>query len=120
MNKLVVTDPLRLRDARAFLYFARVLDANGFEYRYVGRTHRPSRPNEYVRNISRIFAGLPRRTTPGQERYRAVHLALARACEYGWPYEFYRLESAEPSCLAALETQRKTELDCNLNGAGSW
>jgi hypothetical protein len=117
------TDPHGLvgRDTRVFLYFVRVTDDAGHEYRYVGQTiSGKSRLKAYVRNIGRIFAGLPRRITPGQEEYRAVHLALAKASRHGWVYEFYPLEEVELHRLDEVERQRMQELRCNLNGAPKW
>lgn len=109
------------RDTRVFLYFVRVTDDAGREYRYVGRTiGGRSRLTNYVRNVGRIFDGLPRRITPGQEEYRAVHLALAKACRHGWTYEFYALEEVQRQGLGQVERQRIRELRCNLNDAPKW
>jgi len=117
------TDPYGLIAARAkvFLYFVRVTDASGDAYCYIGKTKNgKSRLREYRRNIEKIFAGRPRRVTLGQEKYRAVHLALAKACELGWNYEFYPLEEVELSRLNVVEQQRISELSCNLNSGCSW
>lgn len=117
------TDPHGLVNgkARVFLYFVRVTDNMGDEYRYIGQTKGgKSRLRDYARNIDRIFAGLPRRITAGQQDYRAVHLALAKACQHGWMYEFYPLEEVEPHRLNEVEQQRIRELRCNLNGARKW
>ena len=122
-KSLTWTDPHGLVDkkARVFLYFVRVTDDEGHEYRYIGQTKGgKSRLKDYARNIDRIFAGLPRRITPGQEDYRAVHLALAKACKHDWMYGFYPLEEVEPSRLNEMEQQRIRELQCNLNGARKW
>jgi hypothetical protein len=59
-------------------------------------------------------------TSPGQEKYRAIHLALAKACERRWSYEFYPLEEVELQRLNETEHQRISELRCNLNSARSW
>lgn len=117
------TDPHGLIAGKAtcLLYFVRLTDEQGVEYRYVGKTKNgSSRLREYRQNIAKIFAGRPRRTTPGQEKYRAIHLALAKACELGWSYEFYPLEGVELQRLAATEKLRISELLCNLNNARSW
>lgn len=122
-KRLIWTDPQGLvnRKARSFLYFVRVIDDEGREYRYIGQTKGgESRLKDYARNIDRIFAGLPRRITPGQEDYRAVHLALAKACKHDWTYELYPLEEVEPYQLNEMEQQRIRELQCNLNGARKW
>ncbi len=104
-----------------FLYFIRVYDCDGIEYRYIGKTKRGrSRLREYRRNVERIFDGKPRRVTPGQERYRAVHLALAKAIENGWCYEFYPLENVAPEKLNTIEKERISELGCFLNVGQSW
>jgi hypothetical protein len=111
-----------LRKRSGFLYFARILDPDtGREHRYVGRTTRgESRLREYRRNVERIFSGLPRRITPGQELYRAVHLAMAKGCQHGWEYEFYPLENAPVSDLLALEQLRIAQLGCDLNTGRLW
>jgi hypothetical protein len=122
-RRLTWTDPHGLvdRKARVFLYFVRVTDDEGQEYRYIGQTKGgKSRLKDYARNIDRIFAGLPRRITPGQEDYRAVHLALAKACQHDWMYEFYPLEEVEPHRLNEMEQQLIRGLQCNLNGARKW
>ena len=110
------------RQGVGFLYFARVLDpGTAREHRYVGKsTTGESRLRAYRRIVERIFAGLPRRTTAGQERYRAVHLALAKTCQFGWEYDFYPLENVEPSALNELERIRILELRCDLNTGRSW
>ena len=110
------------RQGVGFLYFARIVDpVSGREHRYIGKaTTGESRLRAYRRNVERIFAGLPRRPTAGQEKYRAVHLALAKACEHGWDYEFFPLENADLSILNQLERQRIAELRCDLNTARSW
>jgi hypothetical protein len=123
MKSLNWTDPYGLAagNVQLFLYFVRVVDDHGFEYRYVGQTKRGrSRLEQYVQNIKRIFGGLPKRNAPGQEAYRAVHLALAKACEHGWRYEFYPLEQVESHRISEVEQQRIRELACNLNGARKW
>jgi hypothetical protein len=123
LKALTWTDPYAMNAANAqvFLYFVRVVDDEGYEFRYVGQTRSgKSRLAQYAQNIKRIFGGLPRRTTPGQEAYRAVHLALAKACERGWKYEFYPFEEAEPHRINEVEQRRILELQCNLNGARTW
>lgn len=117
------TDPHSLIAAKTkvSLYFIRVTDENGDEYRYIGKTKNgASRLREYRQNVAKIFAGRPRRTTPGQEKYRAIHLALAKACEFGWSYEFYPIEEVELQRLSETEKQRILDLFCNLNSARSW
>ncbi len=104
-----------------FLYFIRVRDGHGCEYRYVGKTKRgESRLREYLRNVERIFVGKPRRITAGQEKFRAVHLALAKAAKSGWGYDFYPLENVGSEDLNEVEQQRIIELDCALNVGKAW
>lgn len=87
---------LNAANAQVFLYFVRAVDDEGYEFRCVGQTSSgKSRLAQYAQNIKRIFGGLPRRTKPGHEAYRAVHLALAKACERVWKYEFYVEASQE-------------------------
>ena len=104
------------------LYFISVVDGTTrIEYRYVGQTKRgKSRLREYKNNVRRIFEGQPRRTTKGQGKYRPVHLALAKACQYGWEYKFYPLENVNVEDINIIEQLRISELDCNLNVAWSW
>jgi hypothetical protein len=104
-----------------FLYFARIVDSTtGVEHRYVGQSKRgETRLREYRRNVERIFSGLPRRTTPGQERYRVVHLAMAKACQFNWDYEFHPLENVAVSEMNEREGKRISELDCDLNAKNS-
>jgi len=105
-----------------FLFFVRVVDGvTNSEYRYVGKATRGvSALEDYRRNIQKVFAGRPRRTTRGQEKFRAVHLALAKACEHEWEYEIYPLENVAVSDLDSVRAQRIAELGCNLNSAASW
>lgn len=122
-NSIAWTDPHGLIAAKtaAFLYFVRVTDEQGVEYRYIGKTKNGlSRLREYQQNVAKIFAGRPRRTTPGQEKYRAVHFALAKACELGWRYEFFPIEGVELQMLTESEKLRVRELLCDLNNARSW
>jgi hypothetical protein len=110
------------REGVGFLYFARIIDPNtAREHRYIGKSVKgESRLRAYRRNIVRIFAGLPRRITEGQQRYRAVHLAMAKACQHDWEYDFYPLENADPLTLNELENLRIIQLGCDLNRAESW
>ena len=105
-----------------FLFFARIVDGNTkVEYRYIGKSTRGETGLEdYRRNVERIHAGRPRRITPGQEKFRAVHLAMAKACELGWTYEFYPLENVAQAELDQMKTRRVAELGCNLNSGASW
>ena len=122
-RRLAWSDPhgLIARGAQSFLYFAHIVDTAGFEYRYIGKSAgRRPRLADYRRNVDRIFKGQPRRTTQGQEKYRAVHLAMAKACEYGWEYEFYALEEVSPDRIDDVEQRRIVELACNLNNSSSW
>lgn len=111
-----------IRKGVGFVYFIRVLEpTTGREHRYIGQTTSGERRlRAYRRNVERIFDGFPRRSTHGQENYRAVHLALAKACEHGWQYEFYPLENCEIKDLDHSERTRIREFDCDLNTARSW
>lgn len=103
------------------LYFVRVTDSSGKEYRYIGQTKRgKSRLREYRNNVRKIFEGKPRRSTPGQEKYRPVHLALAKACQNGWNYDFYPLENVSLDQINFTEQSRISELGCGLNVKWSW
>jgi hypothetical protein len=123
MNELVQSNPLGVTpcNGQGVVYYARVVDDSGVEWRYIGKASSPrSRLRAYVNNVSRIQRGLPRRTTPGQEPYRGVHLALAKAVESGWEYEFDPLTAVEKCSLDVVEQQNIQELECNLNGLSSW
>ncbi|EIV1738058.1 hypothetical protein L7E62_004708 [Vibrio parahaemolyticus] len=112
---------LDLTEGKGLVYFARVVDDVGNEYRYVGQTKRgKKRLNDYVNNVRRILSGLSRRTTKGQEKYRAVHLALAKATQNNWFYELKPIEITELTKLNDLESSKIKELNCNLNVKWSW
>jgi hypothetical protein len=121
---LVWTNPHAVDTRRGvgFLYFARLVDpTTTHEHRYIGQSRRgESRLRDYRRNVERIFAGLPRRSTRGQEMYRLVHLAMAKACEHGWEYEFYPLENCDCIMLNEYEQRRIIERQCDLNAKRSW
>lgn len=123
-HRLNWTNPRRvdLSKGRAFLFIARVVDGvTKAPHYYVGKSTRGENGlDDYRRNVDRIFAGRPRRTTPGQEKFRAVHLALAKACEFGWEYEFFPTENVEHSCLNEVRSLRISGLGCDLNAASSW
>jgi hypothetical protein len=105
-------------DASAgFIYVIRVIDDTGQEFRYAGKARSESRLKEYRSNMTKIFAGRPRGKKQG---YRAVHLALAKALENGWQYDFVVVENATKTELLARETHFKNMLGCNLNGARTW
>jgi hypothetical protein len=122
--KLLWTNPRRVDMTKGigFLYYARIVDpSTGREHRYIGKsTTGEGRLRAYCRNVQKIFAGLPRRPTLGQEKYRAVHLAMAKACEHGSEYDFFPLENADRVNLNQLERWRIVELQCNLNTGRSW
>lgn len=122
--RLTWTNPhaIDTRKGIGFLYFARFVDpTTGREHRYIGQSRRgESRLREYRRNVERIFAGLPRRSTPGQEMYRLVHFAMAKACEDGWEYDFHPLENCDCSMLNEYEQRRIIERQCDLNARRSW
>ena len=120
---LIWTNPKEIDLSKPYLYFFRTVDpgtGTGTEYHYVGQSRRGGKRRlvEYVRNVDRIFRGLPRRTTPGQEKYRAVHLAMAKACEFNWEYEFFPLQNTRPDDLDRSEYEEKSS--CNLNGRPPW
>ena len=122
-QRLVWTNPNGIDLSKPYLYFFRTVDpGTATEYRYVGQSRRGGkrRLDDYVRNVDRIFRGQPRRTTPGQEKYRTVHLAMARACEFDWEYEFLPLENTRPDDLDRSEYEKRQTLSCNLNGGPTW
>lgn len=46
---------------------------------------------------------------------RAVHLALTKAVEYGWEYEFYPLENVLKEIPYWVDSDYINELKCSLN-----
>jgi hypothetical protein len=100
-----------------FIYLVRVVDAEGNEYRYVGKAKNESRLHEYKNNMIKIAEG---RRRAAKQRYRAVHFVLAKALEQGWRYEIAPIENASTDQLLARERYHKQRLACNLNGARTW
>jgi hypothetical protein len=115
MITLKWTNPRGIDLSAPFVYFVRVVEPCGREYQYVGKARHGDRQNEYATRIARILKGRRR-----EQPYRAVHLALAKACELGWDYEIYPLESCTPDELLTRERHYLAKLRCNLNGARTW
>jgi len=46
---------------------------------------------------------------------RAVYLALAKAVEHGWEYDFYPLENVPEEILYVVESDNIRKLECNLS-----
>lgn len=110
-----------LAEGKILLYLIRIVDDAGTEYSYVGQTKQGAKGlQEYVKSVKKIFEGKPRKATPGKGKYRAVHLALAKACEHGWAVEFYPLENVGITLLEKVEQKRMAELRCNLNAGRNW
>jgi hypothetical protein len=105
---LITFDPKRVDMEKPYLYFDEI-QVPAETYRYVGKATSARRVRAYSRNVKRIFKGLPRRITPGQEPYRYVHLILAIAVKMDWPIKFYALENVEPEKLNQIERQRKED-----------
>ena len=78
--------------------------------------------------MHRIRDRKPRRPTPGQEEYGAVHFVVYKAIENDWDINFYiiyPLKARSKDELNALENIFIDKLKCNLNKrynrkAGSW
>ncbi|MEO8599390.1 MAG: hypothetical protein ABI656_06120 [bacterium] len=103
------------------LFLIRVVDDASVEYSYLGQTKQGAKGlQEYVKDVKKIFAAKPRKATLGKGKYRAVHLALAKASEQGWPVEFYPLENVGIALLEKMEQKRKAEFQCNLNAGRNW
>lgn len=112
---------ITLTEGKVLLYFIGVTDDNGVKHGYLGQTKNGVRGlQEYQKALRKIVAGKPRQSAPGKEKYRAVHLALAKACEHGWPMEFYPLENVGAAMLEKVEQKRRAELGCDLNAGRSW
>ena len=118
MNSLIWTNPheVDLSDGEGVIYYIRVIDDQDREFRYIGRTFKAkTRLQRYTRNVKRIHEGKIRSITKGQESYRGVHLALAKAIEHGWEYDFYPLENVPVGNLEMAEHEYINELRGNLN-----
>lgn len=122
------TNPRSVDLNRPYLYFISVHSPQR-EYRYVGKGSAPSRMGAYARNVQRVLAGKTKRpavTRDGREqregnrKYRYVHLVLAVAVKNGWRIEHYPLENCDKENHTALESQRKTELKCDMNEGPGW
>ena len=117
-----------INESLPFIYYLSITDDAGKEYRYVGKARHYGRLREYKRNMRRIRDRKPRRTTPGQEEYRAVHFALYKAIENDWDINIYRifpLKACSKDEFKAIETQFIHRLKSNLNKeyncqAGGW
>lgn len=46
---------------------------------------------------------------------RSVHLALAKAVEHGWEYDFYPLENVPEEIPYVVESDHIRKLECNLS-----
>ena len=100
-----------------FLYFVKIVDPDGNEFRYIGKARNKSRLHEYRRNMLKIAAGKERGAKQG---YRAVHHALFTALRQNWPITFIALENCNKERLNEIERLRTRELGCNLNNGKSW
>jgi hypothetical protein len=110
-----------LAQGKILLYLIRVIDDAGTEYSYLGQTKQGAKGlQEYAKDLKKIFAAKPRKAIVGKGKYRAVHLALAKASEHGWPVEFYPLENVGIALLEKIEQKRMAELRCNLNAGRNW
>lgn len=110
-----------LAEGKILLYLIRVIDDAGTEYSYLGQTKQGAKGlQEQIKDVKKIFAGKPRKAIVGKGKYRAVHLALAKASEHGWPVEFYPLENVGIALLEKVEQKRMAELHCNLNAGRNW
>ena len=114
------TNPKGIDLDSPFVYYISITDDAGNGYRYVGKARHKGRLKEYKRNMVRIRDRRPRRSTPGQEKWRAVHFVLYKAIKNNWKIEFYPFESCSQSELNDVENRLKTELDCNLNDKCTW
>ena len=117
------TNPLgvNLSPGRGVLYLISVTDDTGVRHEYLGQTKRAEkRFRGYICGVERIRAGLPQSLALGRKRYRAVHLALAKAIEFGWQYECYPLENVALKRLDQTEQQRQLEYDYKLNRGRKW
>ncbi len=117
------TNPLgiNLSSDRGVLYLICVTDDADVRHEYLGQTKRAKkRFKEYINNIEKIKARKSKRGGNGEPRYRAVHLALAKAIEFGWQYECYPVENVALNHLHQTEQQRRLEFDYKLNEGRSW
>ncbi len=121
-QQLKWTDPNGVDLSKPYLYFFSTVDPDtATEYRYVGKSSgkgvRGRRLKESVSNVKKIFRGQPR----GEEQqYRAVHLAMAKACEFNWGYKFFPLKNTRLDDLDWSEKEEIQKLSCNLNCRPTW
>ena len=100
-----------------FVYYIRISQPGGTEYRYVGRARNLSRLKEYRRNMNKIVQGRPRGK---RQRYRAIHFVMFTALMQGWEMDFFPYEACAYENLNSVEQRLKTKLKCNLNARGTW
>lgn len=123
LSAIAWTNPRKvpLAEGKILLYLIRVIDDAGTEYSYLGQTRLGAKGlQEEIKSVKKIFEGKPRKAIPGKGKYRAVHLALAKACEHGWAVEFYPLENVGATLLEKVEQKRMLELRCTLNAGSNW
>ena len=122
------SNPNKVDLERPYVYFIKVTSKKE-EYRYVGKGSSPSRMGAYEKNVERVLAGRTKRRPimrdgrpqgESNRKFRYVHLILAVAVKRGWKIEHYPICNVTKEKQNELETQKKKELDCNMNGQQTW
>ena len=95
------------------VFFIRITDIDGDEWRHVGCGLAKSRMNAFRINLRKIRAGdLPR---SGNDKFRPVHLKLYQAIKENWDYECYPLKACATSHDAFCERGLlRSEMNHNL------
>ena len=73
--------------------------------------------------MRRICKRLPRRTTPGQEKYRAIHFVLYHGLSHEWTINVRELQTypgRDKKYVNSEEARYIEELKPNLNNKRNW
>ncbi|WP_063380134.1 hypothetical protein [Pseudoalteromonas luteoviolacea] len=120
------TNPKKVNLQQPFLYHI-CINTGQAEFNYIGKASKKSRLNEYRRNVAKILDGKARRPktkrngepqSPGNLRYRYVHLVLALAHKQNWEIKHYPIENVEKDNLNDREQQVIKELNTTCENFG--
>ncbi len=78
---------------------------------------RPRR--DYVRNVQRMLQGMPKRITPGQQHYRAIHHAMFAAVQGGHEIHLELVENCTAETLRQREQWWIARADRKWQGGGA-
>ena len=107
-----------------FIYGIEIEEADRrVTHRYIGRARDYQRLIEYRRNMKRICQRLPRRKTPGQEKYRTIHFVLYHSLVHEWNIKVHLLQIYPAANNLGLNKEKARyieEVKPNLNKKHSW